>query len=437
METWNLPGATALSACLLGSLGLGAVTWAALRIAGFRSERSHCMAITLVLGTYVLSVLAVAACVVEAAAPQWRTNDPALETPAWLLPLVTAPTATVTYWSVGLWLIGALALITLIVVNMLRLGRLRRDARVRAPGSIVGAPLLQAVERSRAAIVTVPGLGQPCAFGVSRPVIVLPEALLTTLPRRELNALVAHELAHIERRDPLLTLFLEVLRALLWFNPPVHALVSYYRSTVEFDCDRRAAQWVPAEDLARALGRLSTAAGPALSTAAASNSVALRMAALNPRTERTPPSWIRESCVMLCCGAAAVAAVRLSVNYFEYRARARYLASSSSFDLDAFTYDVCSTVSSSELHRNAHFGPPDGLHTFEFANGRLMMNGTALPAELRDTLEGIFDKHGVRRDENSIFRYHQADSEIGITDGPVPFGERIGDGYWLRRGSPR
>lgn len=64
-----------------------------------------------------------------------------------------------------------------------------------------------------------PGAGAPAAIGIFRPRIVLPATL--DLGDDELAAILAHECAHVARRDNLLALIDAAFGAALWFHPLV------------------------------------------------------------------------------------------------------------------------------------------------------------------------------------------------------------------------
>jgi beta-lactamase regulating signal transducer with metallopeptidase domain len=59
----------------------------------------------------------------------------------------------------------------------------------------------------------------PVAFGFLRPTIVIPLSLATKSPTLLLEAILAHELAHIQRHDYLVNLGQLVIEILLFFNP--------------------------------------------------------------------------------------------------------------------------------------------------------------------------------------------------------------------------
>ncbi|GAB3355708.1 cytochrome c oxidase assembly factor Coa1 family protein [Lysobacter tyrosinilyticus] len=77
----------------------------------------------------------------------------------------------------------------------------------------------------------------PCAARVLRPVIWLPASLLTRMPAEQLEALLAHELAHIARKDWLWNGLQCVLEALLFFHPAAWWLGRRIRQEREHACD--------------------------------------------------------------------------------------------------------------------------------------------------------------------------------------------------------
>lgn len=77
----------------------------------------------------------------------------------------------------------------------------------------------------------------PCAARVLRPVVWLPAALLARMPVDQLEALIAHELAHIARRDWLWNGLQCVCEALLFFHPAAWWLGRRIRQEREHACD--------------------------------------------------------------------------------------------------------------------------------------------------------------------------------------------------------
>lgn len=75
---------------------------------------------------------------------------------------------------------------------------------------------------------------QPFTSGVMRPVVILPAAIAESLNEKELSALLAHELAHISRRDFVSKWALLFLTRLSWLNPIAGGL--YRRIGLELEC---------------------------------------------------------------------------------------------------------------------------------------------------------------------------------------------------------
>ena len=80
----------------------------------------------------------------------------------------------------------------------------------------------------------------PFTARLLRPVIWLPLSLLTQLPREQVEALLAHELAHIARMDWLWNGLQCVLESLLFFHPAAWWLGRRIRQEREHACDDRA-----------------------------------------------------------------------------------------------------------------------------------------------------------------------------------------------------
>lgn len=85
-----------------------------------------------------------------------------------------------------------------------------------------------------------PGADTPMVLGWWRPVVLLPVAALLHLTPESLEAVLAHELAHLRRRDPLVNLFQCIAEALLFFHPLAWWLSREIRDLREQCCDDEA-----------------------------------------------------------------------------------------------------------------------------------------------------------------------------------------------------
>ncbi len=125
--------------------------------------------------------------------------------------------------------------------------QLRRRLAGRAP--LASGPLHARFEalladigrHGRIALLETPGMGSPVAFGVLRPQIVVP-ARTRELPAPQQEALLAHELAHHVRRDPLWLALTRSVTTVLFFQPLNLLAAKRLRETSELLCDAWAAQ---------------------------------------------------------------------------------------------------------------------------------------------------------------------------------------------------
>ena len=77
----------------------------------------------------------------------------------------------------------------------------------------------------------------PAAIGFFRPMIMLPKWALRELSEAELNSILIHELAHLQRRDDWTNLVQKVLGALLFFHPAVWWVERQLSFEREMACD--------------------------------------------------------------------------------------------------------------------------------------------------------------------------------------------------------
>lgn len=77
----------------------------------------------------------------------------------------------------------------------------------------------------------------PMVIGWLRPMILFPVGLLTALPLQEIEAVLAHELAHIRRRDFIVHLCQSVVEAVLFYHPAVWWMSAQINRERENCCD--------------------------------------------------------------------------------------------------------------------------------------------------------------------------------------------------------
>jgi hypothetical protein len=97
----------------------------------------------------------------------------------------------------------------------------------------------------------------PSVTGWIRPVILLPASTLLGLTPEQLEAVLAHEIAHIRRHDYLVNLLQTLVETLLFYHPAVRWASSRIRRERELCCDDAAVrEYGDAIDYARALAKL-------------------------------------------------------------------------------------------------------------------------------------------------------------------------------------
>lgn len=101
------------------------------------------------------------------------------------------------------------------------------------------------------------GLDSPITAGCWRPIVLVPASLITGMPPELLEALLAHELAHIKRRDYLVNLIQSAVEIVLFYHPSVWALSRRIRIEREQIADDTAVAMLgQPQMLARALSEL-------------------------------------------------------------------------------------------------------------------------------------------------------------------------------------
>ncbi len=79
----------------------------------------------------------------------------------------------------------------------------------------------------------------PGAYGLVRQFVVLPDALSFHLTEAEMQAVVAHEMAHVRRRDNLTAALARVVVSIFWFHPLLWWLERRMLAERETACDER------------------------------------------------------------------------------------------------------------------------------------------------------------------------------------------------------
>jgi beta-lactamase regulating signal transducer with metallopeptidase domain len=143
-------------------------------------------------------------------------------------------------WFLGLWFLGVLLLSLRFAGGLVTAQRLKRVET--SPTGLLWQEKLRAlsarlrvsrpVRLCESALVEV-----PTVIGWLRPVILIPLSAVSGLSAEQLEALLAHELAHIRRCDYLVNLIQTTIETLLFYHPAVWWVSRQVREEREHCCD--------------------------------------------------------------------------------------------------------------------------------------------------------------------------------------------------------
>lgn len=95
---------------------------------------------------------------------------------------------------------------------------------------------IKITEANGISVIALEGLSSPVAAGIIRPVIFVP-ASWHDMPEVNREMILAHEIAHHRRRDPLYRLCAELACAIHWYQPLVRWMATRFALQCEFTCD--------------------------------------------------------------------------------------------------------------------------------------------------------------------------------------------------------
>jgi bla regulator protein blaR1 len=162
----------------------------------------------------------------QAPAPLLLATRPVAASLTGMASLVAPAPGTVPATDLALvvWAAGALVLALVCLSRWLELRAVVREA--------IPVALSLPVPVKAAASFLEPGL-----VGIWRPVILLPKGLAQQFEQAELDAILAHELCHLKRRDNLLAALHMLVEGLFWFHPLVWWLGARLMEERERACD--------------------------------------------------------------------------------------------------------------------------------------------------------------------------------------------------------
>jgi beta-lactamase regulating signal transducer with metallopeptidase domain len=229
---------------------------------------------------------------------------------------VTLGWAAVAPWGLAIVGLGALLGLASVAVAFVALRRQLAGRRALAEGTL--PTLLEGLRRragiERAVRLTVaPRVQVPMAVGVLRPEIVVPRAAAEGLSPAHQESLLAHELAHVLRRDPAWRLFGLLVERVFFFQPLNRLASRRVAQAAEYLCDDWAARHTRQPlALARCLTEIATGVarpGPVPATMAGPRSILGRRVQrlLQPAPVSARPWWLSAALGLPLVGVVAVA----------------------------------------------------------------------------------------------------------------------------------
>lgn len=138
------------------------------------------------------------------------------------------------------WVTGVAILGLRLAVGLWRVHVLRRncaDVDLSTLPPAISAALGTLPSRGRIALCTTGELAVPAVLGLFRPAIVFPEKLLPQLSPSEIEMIVRHELAHLERWDDWTNLVQKLVKTAFFFHPAVWWIENRLTLEREMACD--------------------------------------------------------------------------------------------------------------------------------------------------------------------------------------------------------
>ncbi len=143
-------------------------------------------------------------------------------------------------WIAAVWICGFLAVFLLWTVRWFRISAAIKSALPLSAGREVVAlrriERLGGIRRPIAFLMSRASL-EPGVFGITRPALIWPEGISRRLEDSHLDAIIAHEVWHVRRRDNLAAALHMLVEAVFWFYPLVWWLGARLVDERERACD--------------------------------------------------------------------------------------------------------------------------------------------------------------------------------------------------------
>ncbi|MGH8146609.1 MAG: M56 family metallopeptidase [Rhodanobacteraceae bacterium] len=287
---------------------------------------------------------------------------------------------TICDWLIAVWVLGILAQLPPIFFARRRLKILLHDARPVSEQAIH----LQCEKQARQLglhrcprMLESPAIATPTVGGFWHPFILLPEDRAWTPD--ETRYVIAHELAHLKRRDLWLGSIPILAQRLFFFHPIVRLALREYATYREAACDAEVLrqQSVHPKDYGQLLLRLGVVHSKVPSLASASPTFRnLRKRLLLLRQGHASPSRISAVCIWALIGLVAVLGVLpyrvVAAPRSESLQEAAQPHSTAAEPIDSSTSSALTVCCG---HFEIYAGPGEGQALVLFDNGNVLING--------------------------------------------------------------
>ncbi|MDB5347877.1 MAG: PpiC-type peptidyl-prolyl cis-trans isomerase [Schlesneria sp.] len=227
------------------------------------------------------------------------------------LPKLAAPSRQhAEAWIVASWLVGVSLFSSRLLCGWIGILRLKRRA-IQAPQWLEERThqIARLMKLSYPPLRLSSNVPDAIAVGFLRPMILLPVAWVTEVPVTMLEAIIAHELAHIRRRDLWVNLFQRIVESLFFYHPAVWWLSHRIRTERELCSDELAIEVLQcpiryAETL-EYVGRLSQSTHPAslaVSIGGPKSILLDRVINVLQRQERSSLDWLAGAIPLVAVG---------------------------------------------------------------------------------------------------------------------------------------
>lgn len=138
------------------------------------------------------------------------------------------------------WMVGMLFLIIRLLFNLFYVNQLKTSGISEVDKKVLFTfeLILEKVQFNRAVqIYQSSKVSLPVVIGFLKPIILLPIGLVANLSQKQIEAILAHEIAHIKRNDFIINLLQSILEIVFFFHPAFWWITGKIREERENCCD--------------------------------------------------------------------------------------------------------------------------------------------------------------------------------------------------------